>query len=89
MLFMVIETFRPGCAAQVYQRLEERGRSMPDGLRYVDSWIQADLRRCFQLMECDDPALFQRWIAAWSDLMEFEILPVAGSAETRSALRGS
>jgi hypothetical protein len=54
---------------------------LPDGLQYVDSWIEEDLGRCFQLMETDDPALFDRWTARWDDLAAFEIVPVIGSSD--------
>ena len=86
MRFMVIETFKEDSVRKIYERLEERGRMMPDGLTYVDSWIQADLTGCFQLMECDDAQLFQQWIANWDDLMEFEIVPVTASSEARAAV---
>ena len=79
MLYMVIEHFRHGDAAPVYQRFHARGRMLPAGLRYVDSWPAADLTRCFQLMECADPRLFDEWIAQWADLVEFEIIPVITS----------
>ena len=81
MLFMIIERFRSGDATPVYRRAAERGRMLPDGLRYVDSWVAADLERCFQLMECDDPRLFEQWIARWQDLVEFEVVPVVSSQE--------
>jgi hypothetical protein len=78
---MVVETFRHG-PGPVYARAAERGRMLPDGLVFVDSWIDSgDLCRCFQLMETDDPALFEPWIAAWGDLADFEIVPVVSSAE--------
>jgi hypothetical protein len=82
MLYMVIEKYRHG-PGPVYQRAAERGRMLPDGLRYVDSWVVDDdrLDRCFQLMETDDPGLFDTWQSHWADLTEFEILPVLGSAE--------
>jgi hypothetical protein len=87
MLFMVIERFRDrGAAASVYRRFEERGRMLPEGLRYVSSWIAADLDRCFQLMECDDPRLFDQWIVHWRDLVEFEVIPVVSSNEAGEAL---
>jgi hypothetical protein len=80
MLYMVLETFAEPRA--VYQRARERGRMLPAGLRYVDSWIDAqNLSRCFQLMEADEPELFDGWVAEWSDVGEFEIVPVIGSAE--------
>lgn len=86
MLFMVIENFRGGDAESVYRRVREKGRQMPDGLTFVDSWVAADMGRCFQVMACDDVALLQQWVAAWSDLVEFEIVPVAPSRETAELL---
>jgi hypothetical protein len=84
MLFMVVERFRS--APEVYRRVREGGRSLPGGLRYVDSWVRADLGGCFQLMECDDAALLQEWIAQWEDLTSFEIVPVTTSAQTQALM---
>ena len=81
MLFMVIERFRGGDAAAVYRRFRERGRMTPEGLRYVESWVESDFGRCFQLMECEDPRLFREWVARWDDLVEFDIVPVVTSRE--------
>ena len=86
MLFMVIERFKDGDAAAVFRRFRERGRMLPEGLRYLDSWVAADLSRCFQLMECDDAALFEQWISQWQDLVEFEVIPVVTSAEAAASL---
>ncbi|HEX8566011.1 MAG TPA: DUF3303 family protein [Pyrinomonadaceae bacterium] len=86
MLFMVIEKFKNQDAKAVYKRFQEQGRMMPDGLKYIDSWVEASFNRCFQLMECDDPLLFQQWIAKWQDLMEFEIVPVVPSAEAKKSI---
>ncbi len=79
MLYMVIETFTHG-ARPVYERAAERGRMLPEGLKYLDRWVDEQrLDRCFQLMETDDPGLFDPWIAAWADVAEFEVVPVIGS----------
>jgi len=86
MLYMVIETFRGGDAVPVYRRFRDHGRLAPEGLRYVASWVTADLRRCYQVMECDDPALLERWMAAWRDLVDFEVLPVVTSAAAAAAV---
>jgi hypothetical protein len=86
MQFMIIERFRNRDPLPIYRRLRDKGRQMPDGLRYVSSWIEVNFERCFQVMECDDLALLQQWIAQWSDLMEFEIVPVRTSAETRATV---
>ena len=84
MLFMVIERFRNRDPKPIYRRLRERGRQMPEGLRFVDSWVEASFERCFQLMETDDARLLQQWVAGWSDLMECDILPVVPSKQTRA-----
>jgi hypothetical protein len=83
MLFMVIERFKDRDPAPIYARLREQGRAMPEGLRYVDSWIEANFNRCFQLMECDDSTLLQRWVLQWRDLVEFDIVPVSPSRAVR------
>jgi hypothetical protein len=82
MLFMVIEHFKNRDAVAIYQRYREQGRMMPEGLKYVGSWVEANFDRCFQLMECDDLRLFQQWVLQWQDLGEFEIIPVVPSKET-------
>ena len=87
-LYMVIETYTNG-PEPVYARASERGRMLPSGLAYLDSWVdERDLKRCFQLMETDDPSLFDRWIANWSDLVEFEIVPVVTSREAATRMGG-
>jgi hypothetical protein len=82
MLYMIIERYTAG-PGPVYERAASRGRMLPDGLRYLDSWVVDDdrLDRCFQLMETDDPALFDVWRERWSDLADFEIFPVITSAK--------
>jgi hypothetical protein len=83
MLFMVIERFKGRDPAPIYARLGEQGRALPDGLRYVDSWVEVNFDRCFQLMECDDVGLLQRWVLQWRDLVEFEVIPVSPSRDVR------
>jgi hypothetical protein len=87
MLFMVIERFRDDDMVPIYHRLRESGRSLPDGLEYLDSWIEPNFARCFQLMRCDDPRLFQEWVLQWRGLgVTFEIVPVVPSKETQAVV---
>jgi len=80
---MVVETFRHG-AEPVYARAAERGRMLPEGLEYIESWVSDDLHRCWQLMEADDPSLLDEWISRWDDLADFEVVAVVSSAEAAS-----
>jgi hypothetical protein len=86
MQFMIIERFRNRDPKPIYRRLRDSGRLMPEGLHYISSWIEPNFERCFQVMECDDLQLLQQWIAQWSDLMEFEVVPVLSSAQTRATI---
>ena len=86
MLFLVIENFRDGDPRPVYSRFAERGRLAPEGLAYVSSWVTTDLRRCYQVMECDDRSLLEQWMASWRDIVDFEVHPVVTSPEAAQAV---
>ena len=86
---MVIEHFKEGAIEEIYRRFREKGRLMPEGLNYVSSWIDTELKICYQLMETDDVSLFPRWTENWDDLMGFEIVAVRTSAETAAMVEES
>jgi len=81
MLFMIVEHFKNGDPVPVYRRFREEGRLAPDGLEYVGSWVTSDMTGCYQVMECDDRALLDEWMAAWDDLVRFEVIEVVTSTE--------
>jgi hypothetical protein len=81
LLYMIIEHFKNKDAIPVYRRFRDRGRLLPEGLRYVSSWVDEKLERCFQLMETADRKLLDEWIARWNDIVEFEVFPVLSSKE--------
>ena len=84
MLFMVIETFADNDMVPVYRHMRDHGRGLPDGLEYVDSWIEANFSRCFQIMRCEDATLLQQWVLHWRGLgLSMEIVPVVPSRQTR------
>ena len=83
MVYMIIEKYRPGKVKQIYKRFEEKGRMMPDGLNYINSWINEQVSICYQVMETDSVAKLHEWISHWNDLAEFEIIPVISSAEAK------
>jgi Protein of unknown function (DUF3303) len=85
-LYMIVETFLPGAAADVYRRARSRGRMLPPGLEYLDSWVDLEFSRCFQLMRTGDRRLIDTWIASWSDLVRFEVVAVRTSAEATRAI---
>jgi Protein of unknown function (DUF3303) len=87
MLFMIIERFRDSDMVPIYKRVRDEGRMLPEGLRYIDSWVEANFDRCFQLMECDELRLIQEWALKWRGSgVAFEIVPVVPSAETRAVV---
>jgi hypothetical protein len=85
-LYMVVENFKNGDAAPVYRRFRDRGRLAPAGLTYVSSWVSDKVDRCYQLMETEDRALLDEWIANWSDIIDFEVHRVITSKEAAERL---
>jgi hypothetical protein len=81
MLYMVIERFKNRDAKAVYRRFQEKGRMAPDGLAYVESWVECNFDRCFQLIESSDERLLEEWADLWRDLVDFEFVPVRRSKE--------
>jgi hypothetical protein len=88
MLFMVIERFRDNDMVPIYKQIRDDGRMLPEDLKYIDSWVEPNFSRCFQLMECDDLRLLQEWVLLNNrDIgMTFEIVPVVPSKETREVV---
>ncbi|BBE74591.1 DUF3303 domain-containing protein [Oharaeibacter diazotrophicus] len=87
MLFMIIERFRDDDMIPIYRRVRDEGRMIPEGLEYVDSWVEPNFGRCFQLMRCADLKLLQEWVLKWRGSgVSFEIVPVLTSAETRAVV---
>jgi Protein of unknown function (DUF3303) len=81
MLYMIIERFKNSDAKALYRRFRQKGRMAPEGLTYIESWVETNFDRCFQLMECADPPLLNEWAEHWRDLVEFEFVPVRTSKE--------
>lgn len=87
MLFMVIERFRDNDMVPIYRKVRDAGRMLPEGLRYLDSWVEPNFGRCFQLMECDELRLFQEWVLRWRGLgATIEIVPVVSSKDTSTVV---
>lgn len=83
MLYMVIEHFHPGQVKELYRRFDEKGRMLPKGVLYIDSWINEDMSICYQVMESDSIEKLHEWICNWNDIVDFKIIPVISSAEAK------
>jgi hypothetical protein len=81
MTFLIIETFKKDKIKIVYEKVAEKGRMLPEGLKYIDSWVDMNLTKCYQIMTCDDEKKLKEWILKWDDLVDFEIIPVLTSKE--------
>ena len=80
-MFMVVERFRNGDPVPVYQRFRDRGRQLPPGVTYIASWVREDLALCYQVMDAPSRALLDDWMSRWSDVAEFDVVPVITSSE--------
>ncbi len=84
---MIIETFKAGKVEELYQRFEERGRMLPDRVKYINSWVDVELKTCYQVMEAPGIELIEQWTLNWADLASFQIVPVLQSDEVTRRLR--
>jgi uncharacterized protein YjaG (DUF416 family) len=84
MQYMIIERFHEKKVKELYQRFAEKGRLMPNGVIYINSWINENVTVCYQLMETDSLEKLHEWINNWEDLADFEIVPIITSAEAKA-----
>ena len=80
---MIIERFRQGKVKELYKRFDEKGRMMPDGLGYINSWIDENITVCYQIMQTESIEKIYEWISHWNDLADFEVISVITSAQAK------
>lgn len=88
MVYMIIEHYHPGKIKELYRRFDEKGRMLPEGVHYINSWINEDVTVCYQVMESDSIDKLHDWISNWNDIVDFQVIPVISSAEARSRVMG-
>ena len=86
MVYMIIERFHTGKGKMIYERFAEKGRLLPAGVNYLDSWIKEDVSICYQLMRSDSVEKIHEWISHWNDLADFEVIPVINSDEAKEKI---
>ena len=80
--YMVIENYREGSFDKIYERFHKHGRMLPQGLHFIESWLEKSGERCFQVMETENPDSFMTWIKNWEDLVDFEIVELGEKPST-------
>lgn len=83
---MIIERFHPGKVKMLYERFGEKGRLLPAGVIYLDSWIKEDVSICYQVMRSDNAEKIHEWVGHWNDLADFEVIPVINSDEAKEKI---
>lgn len=86
MQYLIIEYFKKDKIKTLYQRLDEKGRMLPDGVIYINSWIDEKVEKCYQIMESKNLELLEEWISNWKDLADFEIIRVISSREAKEKI---
>ena len=83
MVYMIIEKFHLGKIKMLYERFDEKGPLLPNGVRYINSWIKEDISVCYQVMRSDSIEKIHEWVSHWNDLADFEVIPVINSDEAK------
>jgi hypothetical protein len=84
MTYLVIERFFPDKVKALYQKFAEQGRMLPEGVVFVQSWIDEKVEICYQIMESDSIEKLWQWALLWKDYADFEIIPVINSEQARN-----
>jgi hypothetical protein len=88
MLFMSIYTYQPGQRNEIIKRRLERGTAVPEGVKVIGEWTDIGGHRGFMVFEAQDPKVIMGTTLAWSDLLEFEIVPVIETEEVMKLAKG-
>ena len=68
---MVIERFHKDKILTMYKRFDEKGKPLPEGVQYINRWIDEKVETCYQLMTSESLEKLQEWISHWDDLADF------------------
>ena len=88
MTYMIIEHFHKDRIKEMYRRFDEKGRMLPSGVNFINSWINEDVTVCYQVMESESKQKLMEWINKWNDLVDFEVIPVITSAQAKEKVLG-
>jgi len=86
---MIVEQFKNEDPLPVRERFLRCGRLLPGGLTYLHSWIDEVRGRCFQVMEAEGEAVLDAWMSRWSDIIDFEVVPVVSPVDYWSRIGDS
>jgi len=86
MLFMAIVTWKPEHKIEIVKRSQEKGPMRPEGIKIINEWVDVSGGKSFALFEANNSNDILSWVTVWSDIMEFEILPVMELEEVMIAI---
>jgi hypothetical protein len=61
---------------------------LPEGVNFVNSWINESVTICYQLMEAESSKQLQSWIDQWKEFADFEVVRVISSTEAKAKVLG-
>ena len=85
---MIEYSLSPGNRDVAQARFQETGGLPPDGATMLGRWHRIAGHAGYVLCEADDAVALGKWMQAWTDLLTFEIVPVANDEEFTEVLGG-
>ncbi len=70
--------------AKLREFSEAHHPDVPDGLEYVDGWLDIKGRRVFELIKTNDESLIKTWTKQLEDLFELDITQVVSVPTPRN-----
>jgi hypothetical protein len=88
MLFITTYAIRPEHRDAAQARFKAGGGLPPAGVKMLGRWHKVGGLGGFVLMEASDAVAAGKWTQEWSDLLTFEIVPVATDEEIMKVMGG-
>ena len=86
MQFLIHFKIKPEHRDANFNHVKEKGHGEPPGVKLLGPWFALNQQAGWAIAETDDPIDIGKWMYAWSDLNELEIIPVVDDAGQRSIL---
>ena len=86
MLFMITYAFSPDVRNTAQERFKKTGGMPGAGVKMVGRWHAIGGGHGFLLAESNDGVAIGKWMQEWTDLLEFEVIPVNNDEDVLKVL---
>ena len=84
MLYVIHWYIEPGTRDEAYARFKKTGHNAPPEVKIVKALFTLHQNEGWLVVESADPLPVGKWLHNWSDLCEYEVIPVVDEEGIRA-----